>query len=78
MPPWEEIHQKHQADIIKEAMGMLEQKYQDVLIRFHYEDMSHDQIADALCISSGTVKTWMFRGRIKLQELLQRAHVEAC
>jgi RNA polymerase sigma-70 factor (ECF subfamily) len=43
-----------------------------VLVLYHQEERSYDQIADTLKIPIGTVRTHLHRGRKKLREGIQR------
>ena len=57
-------------DIIHKAIMNLPEKYRAVVVMRHLHDMSVEEIATALELPSGTVKTHLFRAREMLRERL--------
>jgi len=57
-------------DAVREALLHLSERQREVLVLRHYLDWSEAQIADALQISPGAVKTHAHRGSRALRELL--------
>jgi RNA polymerase sigma-70 factor (ECF subfamily) len=53
------------------ALAELPEKYRDVFVLRHFEDMSYDDIAAKLKIPSGTVDSRLYRARTKLMEKLK-------
>ena len=52
------------------ALSVLRDADRDVLLLFAWADLSYDEIARALHIPVGTVRSRLSRGRRKLRELL--------
>ncbi|MBL0749633.1 SigE family RNA polymerase sigma factor [Nocardioides baculatus] len=57
-------------DAVRDALRHLSDRQREVLVLRHYLDWSEAQIADALGISPGAVKTHAHRGGQALRELL--------
>ncbi len=57
-------------DAVREALQRLTERQREVLVLRHYLDWSEAQIADALGISRGAVKSHASRGSAALRELL--------
>lgn len=56
---------------IEKALDLLPPKYKAVLILRIYEDLSYEEIAKTLKISTGTVMSRLFRAREKMQDMLK-------
>lgn len=54
------------------AMQRLSMIERTVLVLYHQEEQSYQQIAESLCVPIGTVRTHLHRGRLKLRATLQR------
>jgi RNA polymerase sigma-70 factor, ECF subfamily len=65
-------HSKQIDDALQESLGMLSPKLRAIIILKEIEDLSYEEIADALEISLGTVKSRIARAREKLQKLMQK------
>lgn len=62
------------AELMK-AMNKLDQKYRQVLLLRYQQDLSYEEIADALSIPLNTVRTWLKRGLEKLKtQVSEGAH----
>ncbi|MED2007659.1 sigma-70 family RNA polymerase sigma factor [Brevibacillus borstelensis] len=55
---------------IKAAIGKLPKQYRMVVVLRYLEDFSYQEIAEALELPLNTVKSYLFRARQQLQELL--------
>lgn len=55
---------------IQEALNKISDKERAVFVMRHYNDLSIKEIADVMKISSGTVKSFLFRGVQKLRKEL--------
>lgn len=55
---------------VEEAVAKLPEKYRQPLVLRHASEMSYEEIADALELPLGTVKTRIFRARATLREVL--------
>lgn len=58
-------------DIVQRAIYNLPEKYRVVVVMRHLQDMSVDEIARALDLPTGTVKTHLFRAREMLRDRLR-------
>ena len=54
------------------AIKSLPESYRDVIYLFYFEDMSVDQIAKTLNLTSSNVKVRLMRAREQLKEILRR------
>lgn len=61
---------KHEA---LKAIDQLPEKYRTVLILRHLNHHSYEEIGEILEVPSGTVKTWIYRGRNKLKKYLKES-----
>jgi RNA polymerase sigma factor (sigma-70 family) len=58
--------------VLKEAMLSLQPKYQTIITLRFFENLKFDQIAEVLGASSGTVRSQLTRGLVKLREKMGR------
>lgn len=58
--------------ILEEAVNALPEKYRQVILMRHTEDMDYQEIADALKLPLGTVKAHIFRAREILHKRLRK------
>jgi RNA polymerase sigma-70 factor (ECF subfamily) len=56
---------------ISEAIDSLPDKYRQVIVKRHQEDMSYEDIASDLGVPVGTVKARIFRARELLKKKLK-------
>lgn len=68
--PEEIVLESELEDRVEAAMNELPDKYREPLVLRHAAEMSYEQIADALELPLGTVKTRIFRARETLRESL--------
>ena len=57
-------------DKVWQAIGQLDEKHREVIILRHFQNMSYDQIAEALFCNKGTVTSRLYYARKRLEELL--------
>ncbi len=57
---------------IMDALAQVPSPLREALVLRHIEDLSYEQIAEALEAPLGTVKTWIHRGRTSLRKLLEK------
>ena len=57
-------------DKVWKAIGKLDDKHREVIILRHFQNMSYEQIAEALYCNKGTVTSRLYYARKKLEELL--------
>lgn len=72
-PPHTELENNEQAQIIWQAVEKLPRLWALAAILFYREDKNIKEIAKIMRVSQNTVKTYLFRGRQKLKELLADA-----
>ena len=71
MPPPDTVaHRAGVAEILEREIGALPLKHRTALTLFHLEGMSYDEIAEAMGLPCGTVKSYLFRARRELRERL--------
>ena len=59
------------AVILRDAIDALPEKYHRVIVMRHRDDMTYEEIADALGLPLGTVKAHIFRARALLNKALK-------
>ncbi len=59
-----------QKDRVWQAIAKLDPKHREVIILRHFQNMSYDQIAEALYCNKGTITSRLYYARNKLKELL--------
>jgi len=55
---------------VQQAIGQLSPKLRAVVVLFDMQGLSYEEIADALGLPVGTVKSRLFNARVRLRELL--------
>ena len=68
----QEMEERELQKGVEEELQRLSQIERAVLVLYHQEERSYDQIAYALGLPIGTVRTHLHRGRKKLREALQQ------
>ena len=66
--PHGEVERDQVREAIEQAMGQLSGEQREVLHLFYWGDLSVSEIAAALSVPEGTVKTHLFRGRQALRQ----------
>ena len=59
--------------MVQEAIARLPEKYRMVILLRHLEELEYEEIASAMQLPLGTVKTFLHRGREKLRQLVAAA-----
>lgn len=57
---------------IQAAVGELRFEYRSVFVMFHEQGLPYEEIAEAMDKPVGTIKTWLFRGRLEVLDRLRR------
>ena len=57
-------------DKVWQAIGKLDDKHREVIILRHFQNMSYEQIAEALYCNKGTVTSRLYYARKRLEQLL--------
>lgn len=68
--PLEETEARELGSAIEQAIARLRPEYRACIIMRHVEGRSYDEIADALDLPLGTVKTYIHRARAELKQSL--------
>ena len=65
----------HLAEEVSLALENVRDDYRRAFLLFHEQELSYDQIAEAMDVPLGTVKTWVHRARRELIDQLQKRGV---
>jgi RNA polymerase sigma-70 factor (ECF subfamily) len=68
--PLDELEAREIGTQIEDAIGRLRPEYRSCIIMRHVEGRPYDEIAEALDLPLGTVKTYIHRARAELKETL--------
>ena len=66
----EQLIAGQQKKVLHEAINCLPALYRAVITLYHLENMSYREISDTLDLPEGTVKSYLYRARKQLKELL--------
>jgi RNA polymerase sigma-70 factor (ECF subfamily) len=66
---------KNLAEEVSLALAGVREDYRQAFVLFHEQELSYTEIAEAMNVPLGTVKTWVHRARRELIEELQRRGV---
>ncbi|MOA57118.1 ECF RNA polymerase sigma factor SigR [compost metagenome] len=66
-----EVMSGYMAQDIREAIDQLPDHHRSVVVLRYLQDFSYNEIADSLNLPLNTVKSYLFRARQQLQQLLQ-------
>jgi RNA polymerase sigma-70 factor (ECF subfamily) len=69
--PLEELEARELGGLIEEAIRRLRPEYRACILLRHVEGRSYEEIAEALDLPLGTVKTYIHRARHELRDLLR-------
>jgi len=72
----EQLSEKQFQESVEWQLQQLSGVERSVLVLYHQEERSYEQIADVLQLPLNTVRTHLHRGRKKLREGIQRQHAE--
>ena len=68
--PQEQVERQERVEAVQQALLTLSDEHREVLVLREMRQLSYEEIADALDISVGTVRSRISRGREKLREVL--------
>jgi RNA polymerase sigma-70 factor, ECF subfamily len=57
---------------IRRCVGMLPDRYATIMSLYYLQGISYDEIARAMSIPMGTLKTWMHRARKQLKKIVKQ------
>lgn len=69
--PAEQVARDDRQTMLQEALQSLNQKYRQPLVLYYYGDLEYKDIAHALGVPEGTVKTRIHRAKLALKEWLE-------
>ncbi len=69
--PLAELESRELGSLIEQAIGKLRPEYRACILLRHVEGRSYEEIAEALDLPLGTVKTYIHRARHELREYLE-------
>lgn len=69
--PLAELESRELGSLIEEAVARLRPEYRSCILLRHVEGRSYEEIADALDLPLGTVKTYIHRARLELRAYLE-------
>src|SRR5947209_9862214 len=72
----EELEEREFAGMVEEQLHRLSNVERAVLVLYHQEERSYEQIAEALGMPIGTVRTHLHRGRKKMREAIAARRAE--
>jgi len=67
----DEAIKSDRAEIIRRCVNLLPEKYAAIITMYYLEELSYEEIAKAMEIPLGTLKTWMFRARKDLRKIVE-------
>lgn len=70
--PLQKLENLNRANYIQKLIEELPVPYRTIITLYHLEQMSYQEIGNIMNLPEGTVKSYLFRGRQKLKELLVR------
>ena len=68
----QQVEEREFQKTVEEQLGRLSQVERTVLVLYHQEERTYEEIANVLSLPIGTVRTHLHRGRKKLREALVR------
>ncbi len=66
------VEARDNAEIIRRCVTQLPERYATIITMYYLKETPYDEIAAAMEIPVGTLKTWMFRARKELRVLVER------
>lgn len=73
----QDVSRKELIDKIREAIGLLPEKYREVLLLRYVEDMDYKDISDILKMPMGTVATTINRAKEKFRQIAEKMHLNS-
>jgi RNA polymerase sigma-70 factor (ECF subfamily) len=70
------LERKVEADQVREAVQRLPESFREIILLREYEDLSYQEIADALGCPVGTVMSRLARARSRLRTILHELQAE--
>lgn len=73
----EDASRKDMIERIRKAIGLLPEKYREILILRYVEDMDYRDISDVLRMPMGTVATTINRAKEKFRQVAEKMHLNS-
>ena len=73
--PYQQLEQKERMRLLHAALKQMKDEYRQLIVLRDMQGMSYEEIAEALSLSLGTVKSRLNRARNELAKILQK-HAE--
>ena len=68
------VESRELREALEQALAEIDEPYRSVLVMREIQQMSYNEIVDALEMPLGTVKVYLHRGRRMLREALGKEH----
>ena len=72
LSPYAQLEQKERRDMLRAAVDELPEEQKAVMVLRDFQDLSYEEIGEALRIPLGTVKSRLKRAREKIKQILQQ------
>lgn len=76
MTPEEEIMHQQKVNLMRDIVTCLKPKYRELVELRYFEELSYEEISQALDLPVGTVKVQLFRAREKLAVLMEKRNTQ--
>jgi RNA polymerase sigma-70 factor (ECF subfamily) len=73
--PLKYVEKKEINRLVHQLVEMLPVQYRSVIMLYHMNDFSYEEIANITGMPDGTVKNYLFRGRRILKDLLKKSKI---
>lgn len=73
----EDVSRKDMIERIRAAIGLLPEKYREILILRYMEDLDYQDISDVLRMPMGTVATTINRAKEKFKQIAEKMHLNS-
>lgn len=60
------------AELVRRCVTRLSERYATIVSMYYLQEMPYEEIAAAMGVPMGTLKTWMFRARKELREFVEK------
>lgn len=70
LSPYAQLEEKERRDMLREAVQELPEEQRAVMVLRDFQDLSYEEIGEALSIPLGTVKSRLKRAREKIKQIL--------
>lgn len=72
-----QVSTKQEFRLLKQGLDSLPEGPRETILLYHFEGLSYKDISHSLQVPQGTVMTWLYRGRCRLREFMEKTgHLE--